>query len=319
MKVKKAKKVKNEQEVHVKKEGFIECFKRNKVIYAFLLLPVIYFLVFKYIPMFGNIIAFRKYTAGGSYLGDGEFTLKYFRLFLTDSTFWGVFQNTVILSALVLLITFPMPIIFALLMNELNEGKFKKVVQSVTIIPKFLAVVVVISIFNNLLSPSTGIVNYFIASLGFEKIFFMNEEAWFRFIYIFTDLWQFLGWNAIIYMAVLASADREQYEAAMVDGANRWKQTIHITLPTMLPTIAINLILSVGTVINLGFEKNLLLYNSNIAGVADVIQTFVFRMGLENKNYSYATAVGLFQAVISLSLLYIANKLVNKYWDAGLW
>ncbi len=316
MKVKRAKK---EKEAQVKKQSFVQCFKKNKVIYAFLVLPVLYFIVFKYIPMTGNIIAFRKYTAGGPYLGAGEFTLKYFQMFLSDPKFWDVFQNTIILSALVLLISFPAPIIFALLMNELAEGKYKKIVQSVTIVPKFLAVVVVISIFNNMLSPSTGIVNHIIETLGGEAIFFMNEESWFRVIYIFTDLWQFLGWNAIIYMAVLASADKEQYEAAMVDGANRWKQTLHITLPTMLPTIAINFILSVGTVINLGFEKNLLLWNSNIDGVADVIQTFVFRMGLENKSYSYATAVGLFQAVISLSLLYIANKLVNKYWDAGLW
>ncbi len=312
-------KVKKAKVNRKKQESFSSCFMRNKVIYAFLALPVVYFLVFKYIPMIGNIIGFRKYRAGGSYLGEGELTFKYFEQFISDSQFWGVFGNTITLSLLVLLITFPLPIIFALCMNELGNKHFKKFVQSVTIIPKFFSVVVVISIFNALLSPSTGIVNHLITTLGGKEIFFMNESQWFRAIYIITDIWQFLGWNSIIYMAVLASADKEQYEAAMVDGANRWKQTIHITLPVLLPTIAINLILSVGTVINLGFEKNLLLYKDNIADTADVIQTFVFRMGLEYKNYSYATAVGLFQAVISLSLLYVANKLINKYWDCGLW
>ncbi len=312
-------KVKKEKIVKKKNVSFAECFRKNKVIYAFLVLPIIYFIVFKYIPMFGNIIGFRKYVSGGSYLGTGEFTLKYFEMFLKDPSFWGVFQNTIVLSLLVLLITFPLPIVFALMMNELGNKKFKKFVQSVTIIPKFFSVVVVISIFNLLLSPSTGVVNHLITSLGGAEIFFMNESQWFRAIYIITDIWQFLGWNSIIYMAVLASADKEQYEAAMVDGANRWKQTIHVTLPALLPTISINLILSVGTVINLGFEKNLLLYKENIADTADVIQTFVFRQAMEYKNYSYATAVGLFQAVISLALLWVANKLINKYWDCGLW
>ena len=303
----------------VKKESWAVNIKNNIVLYAFLVLPVLYFIIFKFIPMFGNIIAFRKYRPGGSYLGEGEFTLRYFQMFLSDGTFWGVFQSTVILSILVLLITFPLPIIFSLLLNEIGGKKFKKAVQSITIIPKFLSVVVVIMIFNSLLSPSTGIVNHIITTLGGKEIFFMNDAAWFRTIYIVTEVWQFLGWNSIIYMAVLASADFEQYEAAMVDGANRWKQTIHITIPVMLPTIAINLVMAVGTVINLGFEKNLLLYQPNTAEVSDVIQTFVFRIGLLGKNYSYATAVGLFQAVISLTMLWIANKLVNKYWGCGLW
>ncbi len=301
------------------KESLATNLKKNYVLYLFLILPCLYFIVFKYIPMFGNLIAFRKYTPGGSIIGEGEFTFKYFEMFLTDGTFWTVFSNTIILSIFVLIIMFPAPIIFALLMNELGGKHFKKLVQSVTIIPRFFSVVVVITIFNALLSPSTGIINELITSFGGTEIFFMNDANWFRPIYISTEIWQLLGWNSIIYMAVLSSVDHEQYEAAMVDGANRWKQTLHITLPAMLPTIAINLIMSVGTVINLGFEKNLLLYQPNIAEVADVIQTYVYRMGLLNRNYSYATAVGLFQAVISLSLLWITNKLVNKYWDCGLW
>ncbi len=298
---------------------FKDSFRKNKVMYAFLILPTIYFIVFKYVPMFGNIIAFRKYVPGGSILGQGEFTLRYFKLFLGDPAFWAVFRNTITLSGLVLLFTFPLPIIFALMLNEIENTYFKKTVQTLTIIPKFLSIVVAVMMVNMLLSPSVGIVNHIITYLGGKEIFFMNEASWFHFIYVASELWQFLGWNSIIYMAVLASADKQQYEAAMVDGANRWKQTIHVTLPTMLPTIAINFIIAIGCVLNLSFEKNLLLYKGNIAETADVIQTFVYRMGLLNKNYSYATAVGLFQAVISLSMLFIANKIINKYWDCGLW
>ncbi len=304
----------------IKTEGkFARSFRENKVLYLFLLLPVLYFIIFKYIPMFGNIIGFRKYKIGGSYWGEGDLTFKYFKMFLTDPNFWKVFLNTVTLSLLVLLITFPLPIIFSLMLNEVMNNRFKKFVQSITIIPKFFSVIVVIMLFNTLLSPSTGIVNELIVMFGGEKIFFMNDKQWFRAIYIFTDIWQFLGWNSIIYMAVLASADQELYEAAMIDGAGKWKQTIHITIPLLLPTIAINFIISIGTVLNLSFEKNLLLYKPNIAEVADTIQTFVYRMGLLDKNYSYATAVGLFQSVLSLTLLWIANKVVNKKWDLGLW
>ena len=298
---------------------FKKCLRENKAMYLFLILPTIYFIIFKYIPMFGNIIGFRKYKIAGSLWGTGEFTLRYFKMFLTDSSFWDVFNNTVLLSLIVLLFTFPLPIIFSLLLNEIVNSKLKKFVQSVTIIPKFFSIIVVITIFNSMLSPSVGIVNHLITTWGGNEIFFMNESEWFHVIYIVTDLWQFLGWNSIIYMAVLASADQQLYEAAMVDGANRWKQTIHITLPVMLPTIAINFIISIGTVLNLSFEKNLLLYKDNIADVADVIQTFSYRMGLLGKNYSYATAVGLFQAVISLTLLWLANRLINKKWNLGLW
>uniref|UniRef100_UPI0004B3A0E7 ABC transporter permease subunit n=2 Tax=Bacillota TaxID=1239 RepID=UPI0004B3A0E7 len=147
----------------------------------------------------------------------------------------------------------------------------------------------------------------------------MNEAGWFRPVYIITDIWQFMGWNSIIYMAVLASADQEQYEAAMIDGANRWKQTRYITLPIMIPTISINFIISIGHILNLGFEKALLIQKPSTYATSDIIQTFVYRMGLLNKNYSYGTAVGLFQAVIGLVLLYIANKVVNKRWNTGLW
>ena len=293
--------------------------KKNTTLYIFLILPIIYFVVFKYIPMFGNIIAFRKYVPGQSYFGVSWEGFRYFEMFLKDEAFWNAFKNTVVLSGISLLICFPIPIIFSLLLNELMQKKFKKVVQSVTIIPRFLSVVVVVAMMNAMLSPSTGIVNRIIEYFGGEAIYFMNDPFWFRIIYICSELWQFVGWNSIIYMAVLSSADQEQYEAAMVDGAGKIKQAIHITLPIMLPTIAINLIISLGNILNIGFEKVLLMYTPTTYETADIIQTFVYRIGLMGANYSYGTAVGLFQGVISLTLLWMANRITNKRWGCGLW
>lgn len=293
--------------------------KKNTTLYIFLILPIIYFVVFKYIPMFGNIIAFRKYVPGQSYFGVSWEGFRYFEMFLKDEAFWNAFKNTIVLSGISLLICFPIPIIFSLLLNELMQKKFKKVVQSVTIIPRFLSVVVVVAMMNAMLSPSTGIVNRIIEYFGGEAIYFMNDPFWFRIIYICSELWQFVGWNSIIYMAVLSSADQEQYEAAMVDGAGKIKQAIHITLPIMLPTIAINLIISLGNILNIGFEKVLLMYTPTTYETADIIQTFVYRIGLMGANYSYGTAVGLFQGVISLTLLWMANRITNKRWGCGLW
>ena len=293
--------------------------KKNTTLYIFLILPIIYFVVFKYIPMFGNIIAFRKYVPGQSYFGVSWEGFRYFEMFLKDEAFWNAFKNTVVLSGISLLICFPIPIIFSLLLNELMQKKFKKVVQSVTIIPRFLSVVVVVAMMNAMLSPSTGIVNRIIEYFDGEAIYFMNDPFWFRIIYICSELWQFVGWNSIIYMAVLSSADQEQYEAAMVDGAGKIKQAIHITLPIMLPTIAINLIISLGNILNIGFEKVLLMYTPTTYETADIIQTLVYRIGLMGANYSYGTAVGLFQGVISLTLLWMANRITNKRWECGLW
>ncbi len=302
-----------------KDSEMVKSFKKNYVLYLFLILPVIYFVVFKYIPMFGNVLAFRTYRPGGSYFGETWVGLTYFKMFLDDPAFWKVFMNTVILSFSTLIITFPLPIIFALLLNEIEFKSFKKIAQSLTIIPKFLSTVVVVMMINALLSPSTGVINHIIELFGGKGIYFLNEPQWFRFIYIVSDVWQFLGWNSIIYMAVLTSADQNQYEAAMVDGANKLQQVRHVTIPMLLPTIAINLIIAVGNVLNLGFEKILLLYTPTTYATADVVQTFSYRIGLLGNNFSYGTAIGLFQGIICLTLLWITNKITNKYWECGLW
>lgn len=300
-------------------EDIKKSLKRNYAMYLLLLLPVLYFAVFKYIPMFGNVIAFRKFVPGKSYFGVEWVGFKYFEMFITDPKFWGVFKTTIIISLANLMVSFPLPIIFSLMLNEIKAERFKKIVQSVTILPKFLSVVVVVMITNALLSPSTGIINAMMEAVGMDTIHFLQKPEWFKTIYITTEVWQFLGWNSIIYMAALSGADQEQYEAALVDGANRWQQTVHITMPVLRPTIAINLIISVGCILNTGFEKILLMYLPVTYETSDVIQTFVYRMGIMSNNFSYATAISLFQGIISLSLLWVVNKITNKYWECGLW
>jgi len=309
-----------EQNKTISKFGQLKkCWNKNYAMYLFLILPIAYFIIFKYIPMSGNIIAFRKFIPGKGYFGTEWKGLYYFKQFIFDANFWDKFFNTIILSLCTLLFAFPMPIIFALLLNEIGNSKFKKTVQSLAILPKFLSTVVVVMIINTILSPSVGIINLLIEKIGGEPVYFVQQSKWFIPIYIISELWQFMGWNSIIYMAVLSSADKSQYEAAMVDGANRWKQTKYITLPLLLPTIAINLAIAVGLVLNVAFEKVLLLYLPETYDVADVIATYVYRIGLRKRAYSYGTAISLFQAVIGLVLLWLTNKITNKKWNVGLW
>lgn len=295
--------------------------KRDYRMYLLLLLPITYFIIFKYIPMYGITIAFKRFQPGGSMLSGEWVGFLYFKMLLKDATFWNVFKNTFILSMTSLLVGFPIPIIFALLLNEVQNMAHKRVIQTITYLPRFLSTVVVVSMIFTMLSPSTGIVNEIIKFFGGEKIFFMNEGNWFRPIYIISEIWQFMGWNAILYIAALAGVNPNLYEAAKIDGANRWKQTIHVTIPGIMPTIVITLILAVGNTLKVGFEKVLLMYNPTIYQQADVLQTYIFRLGLASSvpRFSSATAAGLFQAVISLILLWTTNRLAKKYTDYSLW
>lgn len=293
--------------------------KQDRVLYLILLIPVIYLIIFKYIPMAGNILAFRKFKIGGSMFGVEWQGLKYFKLFITDSTFWDVFSNTLALSVLNLVFGFPIPIILALLLNELKSKAGKRAVQTITYLPKFLSTVVVVSMLQTLLSPSTGAINMFLNSLGLESIYFLNISAWFRPVYIISDIWQFMGWNSILYLTALTNVDPQLYEAASIDGAGRWKQTLNVTIPGILPTIVITLILSTGSVLGVGFEKVLLLYTSNTMDVADVISTYTYRMGIVNSQYSYTTAVGLFQGIINLIIISFVNHISRKTTETSLW
>jgi putative aldouronate transport system permease protein len=304
-----------------KKEKNKISFKRNlKIIskdwqlYSLLILPIIYYVIFKYGPMVGNIIAFRKYVPGGSMYGSEWIGFKYFKIFITDPTFWQVFKNTLMISGLSLIIGFPFPIIFALLLNELKGTRFKKFV-----LPYFLSTVVVAGMIMQLLSPSSGIINSVIKHFTGNTIDFLAKPEWFRTIYISSGIWQGLGWGAILYLASLSGISMELYEAAKIDGANRWKQTLHVTIPGILPTIVILLTLNIGGLLSVGYEKVLLLYNPLTYSTADVLSTYLYRMGLESNNFSYATAIGLFESIIGLILITIANKVSRKLSDTSLW
>jgi putative aldouronate transport system permease protein len=289
-------------------------------LYSLLLLPVLYYIIFKYGPMLGNIIAFRQFVPGGSWLGDEWVGFKYFQMFITDNEFWGVFRNTLVISITSLIFSFPIPIIFALLLNEVKNVFFKRSIQTISYLPHFLSIVVVASMIMDFTSPSSGILNKVVAMFsGGHTIPFMQESQYFVPIYVISGIWQEMGWGAILYLAALTGINTELYEAAEIDGAGKWKQTLHVTIPGIMPTIAILFILNLGNVLNVGFEKILLLYNPAIYDTADVISTYLYRIGFTNNSFSYATAIGLFESIIGLVLIILANKLTRKFADTSLW
>jgi putative aldouronate transport system permease protein len=293
--------------------------KKDWQLYSLLALPIIYYIIFKYIPMFGSIIAFRKYVPGGPAFGTQWVGLKYFKMFITDATFWGVFKNTLTLSISSLVIGFPFPIILALLLNEITNKRFKKFVQTASYLPHFLSTVIVAGMIMEILSPSSGVVNMLLKKLTGNTINFLAEAGWFRTIYVSSGIWQGIGLGAILYLAALSNIDRELYESARIDGADRWKQTLHITIPGIMPTISTLLILNLGGVMGVGFEKILILQNPLTYSTSDVISTYLYRLGLQSNNFSYATAIGLFEAIIGLVLVLSANLVSRKINETSLW
>lgn len=285
--------------------------RKYGALYLMMILPLIYFIIFKYVPMVGNVLAFRRYRPGRGMFGT-EWTLRYFQRFMKDKSFWRAFRNTLVVSLENLIINFPLPIIFAILVNEVANKYFKKFVQTVSYMPRFISTVVVISMMNELLSPSSGIVNILRKSRGLEPIYFMNEAAWFRPLYIMSESWQYTGWTAIIYLAAITGISNDLYEAAEVDGANRFQKIWYITLPSILPTVMVMLIMNIGRLLSLGYEKILLMYTPSNSYVSDIIDTLVYRTGLQNQNYSLATAIGLFGGVIGLILVTSANAVSRK-------
>ncbi len=293
--------------------------RRDKYYLLLLAVPIVYFIVFKYLPIAGNVIAFRRYIPGLSIFGTQWVGLRYFALFLVDVRFWAALKNSFLLSVYSLLINFPIPILFALLLNEIRSRTGKRFVQTVSYLPRFISVVVVIGMVKEALSPSTGIVNRLLGQLGIAPIFFVNEPGWFRFLFISTDLWQFTGWSSIIYLAALANVDVEQYEAATIDGATRLQQVLHVTIPGIMPTIVITLVLNVGYLLTLGIEKVALLYTPNNSSVSDTLEYYVYRVGLLQSNYSYAAAAGLFSGILALILISSANYVSRKLSDTNLY
>ncbi len=282
-------------------------------LYAMMALPLAYFILLKYVPLAGNVLAFRRYRPGMGPFGTEWAGLRYFERFTRDPAFWRAFRNTLVLSVMNLVVNFPIPIAFAVLLNEVRTLRFKKLVQTVSYMPRFISTVVVIAILTELLSPSTGIVNNVLGRVfGMKPVYFMNEPGAFRWIYVLVDTWQYTGWTAIIYLAAITGISVDLYEAATIDGATRAQQVFHITLPSILPTIMVMLIINVGRLLSLGFEKVLLMYTPANSGVSDIIDTLVYRTGLADQNYSYATAVGLFSGVVGVLLISTSNALSRR-------
>ena len=293
--------------------------KRDRQLLIIFLPCIVFYVVFRYIPMYGVTIAFKKYNIYQGILKSPWVGTKYFKQFFSSPDFWLLFKNTLLLGLYTLLWTFPFPIIFALLLNEVKNQKFKKTVQTVSYLPAFLSIVVICSMVLDFLSPNNGIINNLLAALGFEKKYFIIKPEWFRTIYVTSEIWANLGSGAIIYLAALAGVDPALYEAAKVDGCTRFKSMIHITLPSIMPTIMTMFIIQSGNMFRIGYEKVLLLYNPATYSVADVFSTYVYRKGIVESNYSYATAVGLFESVIALIILTLTNRLSRKLTDSSLW
>lgn len=290
---------------------------KNRYLYLLTIPILAYYLIFCYGPMFGLVIAFKQYDIGRGIFAGEWVGLKYFKEFFSGIYFGRTLRNTFLISLYDLIFGFPMPIIFALLLNEIHNRRFKKLVQTVTYLPHFISVVVVCGMIVNFCSTD-GIVTKLIALFGGENMNYVASAKHFRSIYVITNIWQYIGWNSIIYLAALTGVDAQLYEAATIDGAGKWKQLWHVTLPGITPTIMVMLILRLGQLLSVGYEKIILLYSSSTFEVADVISSYVYRMGLEGARYSYSTAVGLFQSVINITLLLVANQLSKRFTQTSL-
>jgi putative aldouronate transport system permease protein len=268
--------------------------------------------------MYGITIAFKDYNIVKGVTGSPWAGTHYFAKFLNDPYFWKLVRNTLLINVYGLVWGFPAPIVLALMLNEVKNRFFQRFVQSVSYLPHFISTVVVCGMVVNFLSTD-GLINQLLGWLGHKPIQFLMMPGWFRTIYISSDIWQGVGWGSIIYLAALTAVDAELYDAANIDGADRWKQLLHVTLPSIAPTVSIMLILNLGKLMSVGFEKIILLYNGSTYETADVISTYVYRRGLLGSDFSYGTAVELFQAVVGLILLYAANKASKRIGQTGLW
>lgn len=288
--------------------------------YLMFLLPLIYYVIFRYAPVImAVLISFMDYNVYKGIMASHFAGFKHFIDFFDSVYFTRLIRNTLVINLLNLVFVFPAPIIFALLLNEVRSAFIRRSVQTISYLPHFVSTVIVASMAVTFLSPSVGLVNNMLAKFGMERIPFLQTPEYFWGIYTFIDLWKTLGWSAILYFAALTGINTELYEAAKVDGANRWKQMWHVTLPGIAPTIIILLLLKIGHMLETGYELIILLYNPNTYITADVIGSYVYRRGILEANYSFASAVGLFQSVMGLVLLMISNRLARKYSETSIW
>lgn len=292
--------------------------KRNRSLYLLMLPVLLFFIFFHYKPMYGALIAFQDYNPRKGIWGSDWVGFAQFIRFFQSPYFWRLLRNTIMLSVYGIIFGFPAPIILALLLNELKTKKFKKAVQSITYLPHFISLVVVTGIIKDF-TQSTGLINDIVVLLGGARSSLIQNPDLYRAIYIVSDIWQQVGWGSIIYLSALAGVDQQLYEAASIDGAGKWKQMIHVTLPGITPTIVIMLIMRMGQLLGTGYEKTILLYNEATYETADVIASYIYRVGILERNWSYSTAIGLFNSGINLLLLIITNKVSRKVSETSLW
>lgn len=293
--------------------------RRDWQLMVLCILPVAYFIIFYYVPMYGVQIAFKDFKAIKGIWGSPWVGLKHFKRFFNSSQFWPLLKNTLALSFMQLLIGFPVPIMLAILLNQMRNKKYKKFVQSVVYCPHFISIVVLTSMLYIFLSPRNGIINTMIKALGGESIFFLGEAKYFRGVFVASGVWQNAGWNAIIYISALAGISPDLYEAAEIDGANKWQRIWHIDLPGILPTMVMMFIMEIGKVMNLGFQKAYLMQNAQNLATSEIISTYIYKVGLINAQYSYSAAINLFNNVINIILLISCNYLAKKITKNSLW
>ena len=299
--------------------GARKSFRTHWQLYLLILPPLLYFIIFKYIPMANAVIAFKDYSVVQGIWGSPWAGFKHFRLFFSNPQFWTLVKNTVFLSLYALAVTFPLPILLAVALNEVTRASFKRTVQLVTYAPYFISTVVMVSMIILVLAPRLGIANRGLQSLGLAPINFLGRPDMFRSIYVWSDVWQTAGYAAIIYLAALSAIDPALYEAARVDGASRLQKIRHIDLPGIMPTVVVILILAVGNLMAVSFEKVYLLQNPLNLATSEVIATYVYKVGLLNANFSFATAVGLFNSGINLVLLLLVNMFARRTANTSLW
>ena len=297
---------------------FLKVLKNDKYLYIMFLIPFVYYILFHYYPIYGITLAFKEFNIMEGILGSPWVGMKYIQQFIMDPYFWQVVKNTLTISIVNLIFSFPVSVILALMLNELRLPRYKRLVQTVSYLPHFISVVVVCGMVTTFLS-SDGIVNQLIVLLGGSKQAFLTQPQSFIPIYVISGIWQGAGWGSIIYLSALSSIDVQLYEVSTIDGANRWHQLLHVTLPGILPTICIMFILETGKIMEVSFQKVLLLLNGSNMETADVISTYVYRRGIIGADFSYSTGVGLFQSLIGMLFILSSNAIMRKVNETSLW
>jgi putative aldouronate transport system permease protein len=298
---------------------FLYLCRRDFDLLLIISLPFAFYVVFKYVPMYGIVLAFKSFAMNKGILGSPWVGFQWFQQFFSSPYFFRLVRNTFLLSIYTIIFSFPVPIVFAILLSEIRHRWYQRFAQTASYLPYFISMVVAMGMVVNFLNPQEGILNVVLGRMGMEPIDFINNARWFRSVYVVSGIWQTFGFNAILYLAAITSIDLQLFEAATIDGATQVQKIRYITLPSLVPTIVILLILNLGNMLNVGFEKIILLYTPSTYETADVISTYVYRRGLQENNFGFGTAVGLFNSAINLALIIVFNRLARRVSNISLW